>query len=63
MKDNLQIATCPFKLVIELQELKGKEVYNDIVYQDLSKIDMLKKLIPHNYTGKAKQVIINNAIA
>ena len=53
---------CPFMLTIELQELKGKEVYNDIVYRDLSQTDLLKKLKLHNYPSEAKNTIINNTL-
>ena len=49
--------------MMELQEIKGKEIYDDIVYRELSKTDALKKLKPYNYTGEAKNAIINNAIA
>jgi len=63
VKDNLKSATRPFKLTMELQEIKGKEIYDDIVYRELSKTDALKKLKPYNYTGEAKNAIINNAIA
>ena len=31
-KDNLKLATCLFKLSIELQYKKGKEVCNEIVH-------------------------------
>ena len=59
----MSTVTRPFKLLIELQENKGKEVYDEIVHENLSKINMLKKLKPRNYAGKAKNTIINNAFA
>ena len=61
VEENSNAAACPFKLVMELQE-KGKEVHNEIVHQHLSKIDALKKLKPHNYTGRTKNTMITNAI-
>ena len=59
---NLKTATRPFKLLIEPQEKKGKEVCDEIVYQNLSKTDALKNIKPHNCTGEAKNAIISNTI-
>ena len=63
VKDNLDTASHPFKLTMEIQERKGKQTCNEIVHDNLSKTAALKKLKPYNYTGDAKNTIINNAIA
>ena len=61
VEDNLNTATCPFKLTMERQDSKGREVCNDIVHNKLSKTAAFKKLKPYNFTGEVKNMIINNA--
>ena len=63
MEENLKKVMRLFKLLIELQENKGKQVCNEIVHQNLSKTDTLKKLKPSNYTSEAKNTIVSNAIS
>ena len=63
MKDNLEIDTHPFKLTTEMQDIKGKEVYDAIVFSNLRKKPALKKLKLHNCTDKAKNIIIKNTMA
>ena len=43
---------------MELQENKGKEMCNGIVTFNLSKTATLKKLKPLNFTGGAKNLIV-----
>ena len=54
--------TRPFKLIIEMQENKGIEVYDDIICNNLAKIAATKKSKPCDFTGEAKNLIRNNAI-
>ena len=44
VKDDLDAVSRPFKLTMKMQEQKGKETYNEIVCDNLSKTDALKKL-------------------
>ena len=46
-----------------MQNRKGLEICNSIVYENLSKSTTLKKLKPYNCTGDAKNTIINNSMA
>ena len=62
-KDNLNTATHPFKLIMESQERKGKEVCNDAANGDSNKIDVLRKLKPCDFTGNSKNAMTNNAFA
>lgn len=48
---------------MEMQNNKGKEVCDDIVFRNLSKSAALKKLKPHNHPGNAKNAIINITLA
>ena len=52
-----------FKLVIETQDNKGKEICNNIVFRNSSKTAALKKIEYFACTGEAKNLIINKAIA
>jgi len=63
VKENLGTAARPFKLTMDMQEKKGKEIYRDIVHGSLNKTDALKKLKPYNFTGDAKNLIISSAFA
>ena len=63
MKDNLERVAHPFKLTIETQDKKWKEICNSIIFNNLSKTATLKKLKAHNCTSEAKNINIENAIA
>ena len=45
---------------MKMQDEKGCEVYNQIVYENLSRNKALKFLKLHNHTGEAKSIIIDN---
>ena len=48
---------------MKMQDEKGHEVHNQIVYENLSRNKALKFFKPHNHTGEAKNIIIDNALA
>ena len=58
----MNTTTYLFMLTIAMQDKKGKEVYDEIIHNKLIKAVVGKKLKPHNFTGEAKNLIINNAI-
>ena len=56
------MVTYSFKLAVEMQNNKGKEICNNTIFRNLSKTVVLKKLKLCNYPSEAKNAIINNAL-